>query len=124
MRSLILGLSAILLSAAPAFAQLYGGGQDYMGGWGTAGDQSTAWAITNESAYNQFTPPAPPTAAPADLYAGCSGDTVRTVLDEADGLVLWGGFKTIAPAGPLLWDENAPWWVTIKARLTDKRRTG
>jgi len=48
----------------------------------------------------------------------------RTVLDEADGLVLWGGFKTIAPAGPLLWDENAPWWVTIKARLTDKRRTG
>jgi len=26
MRSLILGLSAILLSAAPAFAQLYGGG--------------------------------------------------------------------------------------------------
>jgi len=48
----------------------------------------------------------------------------RTVLDEADGLVLWGGFKTTAPAGPLPWDENAPWWVTIKARLTDKRRTG
>lgn len=49
---------------------------------------------------------------------------VRTVLEEADGLVLWGGFKTTAPAGPLPWDENAPWWVTIKARLTDKRRTG
>lgn len=30
----------------------------------------------------------------------------RTVLDEADGLVLWGGFKTIAPAGPLPWAET------------------
>jgi len=49
---------------------------------------------------------------------------VRTVLEHADGLVLWGGLKTDAPAGPLPWDENAPWWVTIKARLTDKRRTG
>lgn len=39
---------------------------------------------------------------------------------SADG----GGFKTTAPAGPLPWDEQAPWWVTIKARLTDKRRTG
>jgi hypothetical protein len=26
------------------------------------------------------------------------------------GLVLWGGFKTTAPTGPLPWDENTPWW--------------
>lgn len=42
---------------------------------------------------------------------------MRTVLDEADGMVLWGGWQ-------VQWDEQAPWWVTIKARLTDKRRTG
>lgn len=49
---------------------------------------------------------------------------VRTVLEHADGLVLWGGWKPPSqPSGPLPWDENAPWWVTIKARLTDKRRT-
>ena len=59
-----------------------------------------------------------------DLDADVWETIVRTVLEEADGLVLWGGFKTTAPAGPLPWDENAPWWVTIKARLTDKRRTG
>ncbi len=59
-----------------------------------------------------------------DLDADVWETIVRTVLEHADGLVLWGGFKTTAPAGPLPWDENAPWWVTIKARLTDKRRTG
>ena len=59
-----------------------------------------------------------------DLDADVWETIVRTVLEEADGLVLWGGFKTTAPAGPLPWDENAPWWVTIKARLTDKRRLG
>ena len=59
-----------------------------------------------------------------DLDADVWETIVRTVLDEADGLVLWGGFKTTAPAGPLPWDENAPWWVTIKARLMDKRRLG
>lgn len=59
-----------------------------------------------------------------DLDADVWETMVRTVLDEADGLVLWGGWKTTAPAGALPWDENAPWWVTIKARLTDKRRTG
>lgn len=53
-----------------------GVGQDYMGGWGTDGTQSTSWAITNESGYGLFTPPAPPTGAPADLYAGCSGATM------------------------------------------------
>ena len=58
-----------------------------------------------------------------DLDADVWETIVRTVLEEADGLVLWGGFKTTAPTGPLPWDENAPWWVTIKARLTDKRRT-
>lgn len=51
-------------------------GADYYGGWGTAGDQSTAWAINNSLAYNQFTPPAVPSGAPADLYAGCSGGTL------------------------------------------------
>lgn len=59
-----------------------------------------------------------------DLDAHVWELVVRTVLEHADGLVLWGGFKTTAPAGPLPWDENAPWWVTIKARLTDKRRSG
>ena len=59
-----------------------------------------------------------------DLDADVWETIVRTVLEEADGLVLWGGFKTTAPTGPLPWDENAPWWVTIKARLTDKRRLG
>ena len=34
--------------------------------------------------------------------------SVRTVLEEADGLVLWGGWKVTAPTGPLPWDENAP----------------
>lgn len=51
-------------------------GADYYGGWGTDGTQSTSWAITNELAYNQFTPPAVPSGAPADLYAGCSGATM------------------------------------------------
>lgn len=59
-----------------------------------------------------------------DLDADVWETIVRTVLEEADGLVLWGGWKVTAPAGPLPWDENALWWVTIKARLTDKRRTG
>jgi hypothetical protein len=59
-----------------------------------------------------------------DLDADVWETIVRTVLEEADGLVLWGGWKVTAPTGPLPWDENAPWWVTIKARLMDKRRTG
>ncbi len=47
----------------------------------------------------------------ADVWA----TIVQVVMEQADGCVLW--------AGALPWDENAPWWVTIKARLTDKRRT-
>ena len=49
--------------------------------------------------------------------------TLREVLDAptgADGAILFGGWK---PTGPSPWDEAAPWWVTVKARLTDKRRT-
>lgn len=53
-----------------------GVGQDYMGGWGTDGTTSLADAITANAAYNQFTPPAPPSGAPADLYDGCSGATM------------------------------------------------
>lgn len=53
-----------------------GVGQDYMGGWGADGTQSTSWAITNESGYSQFTPPSPPSGAPADLYADCAGATM------------------------------------------------
>lgn len=53
-----------------------GVGQDYMGGFGAAGNQSLSWAITNESAYNLFVPPSPPTGAPANLYDGCSGATM------------------------------------------------
>ena len=34
-----------------------------------------------------------------------------------DGAILWAAWG-------VPWDENAAWWVTIKARLTDKRRTG
>ena len=41
--------------------------------------------------------------------------TVRVVLEQADGLVLWGGWQQA-------WDEAAPWWVTVKARLMCKRR--
>lgn len=52
-----------------------------------------------------------------DLDADVWETIVRTVLEEADGLVLWGGWQ-------VPWDENAAWWVTIKARLMDKRRTG
>lgn len=60
-----------------------------------------------------------------DLDGDVWETVVRTVLEHADGLVLWGGWKPPSqPSGPLPWDENAPWWVTIKARLTDKRRTG
>lgn len=51
-----------------------------------------------------------------DLDADVWETIVRTVLDEADGMVLWGGSSTA-------WSETAPWWVTIKARLMDKRRT-
>lgn len=50
-----------------------GVGQSYMGGFGTLGDQSLSWAITNENAYSQFIPPSPPSGAPGDLYSGCSG---------------------------------------------------
>lgn len=53
-----------------------GVGQDYMGGWGSDGTQTTSWAITNENGYSQFTPPAVPSGAPADLYSGCSGATM------------------------------------------------
>ena len=53
-----------------------GVGQDYMGGFGTDGTQSLSWAITNENAYNQFTPPSVPSGAPATLYDGCSGATM------------------------------------------------
>lgn len=53
-----------------------GVGQDYMGGFGTTGTQSLSWAITNENAYNQFTPPSVPSGAPATLYDGCSGATM------------------------------------------------
>ena len=45
---------------------------------------------------------------------------LRICLDEDhgnDGAILWAAWG-------VPWDENAPWWVTIKARLTDKRRTG
>ena len=45
-------------------------------------------------------------------------ETIRqTCLAEADGFVAWGGWGKP-------WDENAPWWVTLKAQLMDKRRTG
>ena len=52
-----------------------------------------------------------------DLDADVWETTLRISLDEADGLVLWGGWQ-------VPWDENAPWWVTLRARPTDKRRTG
>lgn len=53
-----------------------GVGQDYMGGFGATGTTSLADAITANAAYNQFTPPAPPSGAPAGLYDGCSGATM------------------------------------------------
>lgn len=53
-----------------------GVGQSYMGGFGTLGDQSLSWAITNGLAYNQFTPPSPPSGAASDIYSGCSGSSI------------------------------------------------
>jgi hypothetical protein len=53
-----------------------GEGQDYMGGFGTTGTTSLAEAIAAGTAYNQFTPPAVPSGAPAGLYTGCSGATM------------------------------------------------
>lgn len=53
-----------------------GAGQDYMGGFGTTGTTSLAAAIAGNNAYNQFTPPSPPSGAPANLYSGCSGATM------------------------------------------------
>ena len=44
-----------------------------------------------------------------DLDADVWETTLRISLDEADGMVLWGGWQ-------VPWDENAPWWVTIKAQ--------
>ena len=52
-----------------------GAGQDYMCGFGTTGTTSLAAAIAAGTAYNQFTPPAVPSGAPADLYAGLTGAT-------------------------------------------------
>lgn len=52
-----------------------GVGQDFMCGFGTTGTTSLADAITANAAYSQFTPPSPPSGAPADLYAGLTGAT-------------------------------------------------
>lgn len=52
-----------------------------------------------------------------DLDADAWETIINTTLDKADGLVLWGGWQ-------MPWDEAAPWWVSIKARLMDKRRSG
>lgn len=52
-----------------------GAGQDYMCGFGTTGTTSLADAIAANAAYNQFTPPSPPSGAPADLYTGLTGAT-------------------------------------------------
>lgn len=52
-----------------------GAGQDYMCGFGTTGTTSLADAIAANAAYNQFTPPAVPSGAPADLYTGLTGAT-------------------------------------------------
>jgi len=52
-----------------------GAGQDYMCGFGTTGTTSLAAAIAAGTAYNQFTPPSPPSGAPADLYTGITGAT-------------------------------------------------
>lgn len=53
-----------------------GVGQDFFGGFGTDGTQSLATAITTGTAYNQFSPPSPPSGAPSDLYSGCSGSGI------------------------------------------------
>lgn len=51
-----------------------------------------------------------------DLDADVWQTILRTVLDQADGCVLWGGWQQA-------WDEQAPWWVAVKGLLMDKRRT-
>lgn len=93
-----------------------GVGQDYMGGWGTDGTQSTSWAITNESGYGLFTPPAPPTGAPADLYAGCSGATMPDGIGrlKAGQRYLHDFFERRENLHFLTWDSqgfNARYWT-------------
>lgn len=58
-----------------------------------------------------------------DLDADVWAKIFRDVLEQADGCVLWGGFKTTVPTGAIPWDENAAWWQPVKGFLTDKRRT-
>lgn len=55
-----------------------------------------------------------------DLDLDIWRDMVRIVYQEADGFVLWGGWKTTPPAGPIPWDENAPWWSWLRPRLPGK----
>lgn len=59
-----------------------------------------------------------------DIYGNVTNDNTGGVLLATITLSGSGQVQDAAPTGPLPWDENAPWWVTIKARLTDKRRTG
>lgn len=85
-----------------------GVGQDYMGGYGALGDQSLSWAITNESAYNLFVPPAVPSGAPADLYAGCSGATMPDGIGrlKAGQRYLVDFFKRREGLNFLTWDSQ------------------
>ena len=93
-----------------------GVGQDYMGGFGSLGDQSLFWAITNESAYNLFVPPAVPSGAPADLYAGCSGATMPDGIGrlKAGQRYLYDFFKRREGLNFLTWDSqgfNVRYWL-------------
>lgn len=93
-----------------------GGGQDYMGGFGAAGDQSLSWAITNESAYNLFVPPSPPTGAPANLYDGCAGATMPDGIGrlKAGQRYLVDFFQRREGLNFLTWDSqgfNVRYWI-------------
>lgn len=93
-----------------------GVGQDYMGGFGSLGDQSLSWAITNESAYSLFVPPAPPTGAPANLYDGCSGATMPDGIGrlKAGQRYLVDFFQRREGLNFLTWDSqgfNVRYWI-------------
>jgi glycosyltransferase involved in cell wall biosynthesis len=45
------------------------------------------------------------------------------VYQQADGVIIWGGFNTQKEFhGPMEWEENATWWQVTKKFITDQNR--
>jgi hypothetical protein len=59
------------------------------------------------------------TPVPADLWA----DELDTLVEIADGMVIWGGWDF--PKNKLkTWDESEAWWQVTKGRLAKWQRYG